>query len=169
MEHFACRVAHPTIADTGEAQARPGSCAGMRFSGSRLCHGKTVAALEKIFHTLMENGVDVLATRMLPEQAAEVGPKFPQGCYNPVARTFRIPTPKGPRSDGHPGRVGRVTIVTAGTSDLPVAEEARETALWTGAQVNVILDVGVAGEWRRSGLCSAGRIPCRYPESEIKC
>jgi NCAIR mutase (PurE)-related protein len=41
-----------------------------------------------------------------------------------------------------------VAIVTAGTSDLPVAEEARETALWTGAAVDMIQDVGVAGPHR---------------------
>ena len=41
-----------------------------------------------------------------------------------------------------------MTIVTAGTSDLPVAEEARETALWTGASVRLISDVGVAGPHR---------------------
>ena len=41
-----------------------------------------------------------------------------------------------------------MTIVTAGTSDMPVAEEARETALWTGADVNLIQDVGVAGPHR---------------------
>jgi NCAIR mutase (PurE)-related protein len=41
-----------------------------------------------------------------------------------------------------------VAIVTAGTSDLPVAEEARETALWTGAQVTMVQDVGVAGPHR---------------------
>ena len=41
-----------------------------------------------------------------------------------------------------------MTIVTAGTSDLPVAEEARETALWTGAAVNYVQDVGVAGPHR---------------------
>ena len=43
---------------------------------------------------------------------------------------------------------GKVTIVTAGTTDLPVAEEARETALWTGADVTLIQDVGVAGPHR---------------------
>jgi hypothetical protein len=41
-----------------------------------------------------------------------------------------------------------VTIVTAGTSDLPIAEEARETAAWTGAQVSMVQDVGVAGPHR---------------------
>jgi NCAIR mutase (PurE)-related protein len=41
-----------------------------------------------------------------------------------------------------------VAIITAGTSDLPVAEEARETALWTGAEVTMVHDVGVAGPHR---------------------
>ena len=41
-----------------------------------------------------------------------------------------------------------MTIVTAGTSDLPVAEEARETVLWTGAEVRLVQDVGVAGPHR---------------------
>jgi NCAIR mutase (PurE)-related protein len=41
-----------------------------------------------------------------------------------------------------------VAIVTAGTSDLPVAEEAKETALWMGAKVSLICDVGVAGPHR---------------------
>ena len=45
-------------------------------------------------------------------------------------------------------QTGRVTIVTAGTSDLPVAEEARETAAWTGAEVVMVQDVGVAGPHR---------------------
>ena len=107
-------------------------------------------ALEKIFHALTENDVDVLATRMTPEQAAELEPEFPNGSYNPVGRTFRIPL--APRAGGEreaePEVSGRVTVVTAGTSDQPVAEEARETALWTGAEVELIQDVGVAGPHR---------------------
>jgi NCAIR mutase (PurE)-related protein len=71
---------------------------------------------------------------------------FAAGYYNPVGRIFRIPLlSTGAEPDGRPRVSGRVTIVTAGTSDLPVAEEARETALWTGARVNMVQDVGVAG------------------------
>ncbi|HJN66324.1 MAG TPA: nickel pincer cofactor biosynthesis protein LarB, partial [Pirellulales bacterium] len=44
--------------------------------------------------------------------------------------------------------LGRVCVVSAGTSDLPVAEEAKETALWTGVTVDTIYDVGVAGPHR---------------------
>ncbi len=145
VEQFASRVGQPTIADTGEAQLDLDRTRRCGFPEVIFSQGKTVAALEKIFHTLMEHGVNILATRMSPEQAAELGPKFPRGSYNPVGRTFRIPLPTESASDG---RTGRVTIVTAGTSDLPVAEEARETALWTGAHVSMIQDVGVAGPHR---------------------
>jgi hypothetical protein len=104
--------------------------------------GKSVEALEKIFDALQARGVDVFATRMSAEQAAAVGATFPKGRYNPVGRTFRIPLSEpGPTT-------GKVAIVTAGTSDLPVAEEARETAVWTGAEVTTIQDVGVAGPHR---------------------
>ena len=100
----------------------------------------------------MRHGADVLATRLSAEQAAELLAKFPGGHYNAVGRTFRISKQhkehKGHKEEeGEEGR-GKVTIVTAGTSDLPVAEEARETALWTGAEVKLIQDVGVAGPHR---------------------
>jgi hypothetical protein len=87
---------------------------------------------------------------MTPAQAAELLPKFPAGRYNAIGRTFRISGKTSP--EGHEaqqqGATGRVAIITAGTSDLPVAEEARETALWTGADVELIQDVGVAGPHR---------------------
>jgi len=94
------------------------------------------------------HGVDVLATRMSPEQAAELAPRFTAGRYNAVGRTFRIPLAAEPPGDGSRPCAGKVTVVTAGTSDLPIAEEARETALWTGATVSLIQDVGVAGPHR---------------------
>ncbi|REK05431.1 MAG: nickel pincer cofactor biosynthesis protein LarB [Planctomycetota bacterium] len=106
--------------------------------------GKTAATMVKIFERMIAEGVDVLATRVTPEHAAEIAPRFPQGRYNATAGTFRIPKPGG---DGQrPG--GRVAVVTAGTGDLPVAEEARETLEWMGAEVKMIFDVGVAGPHR---------------------
>jgi NCAIR mutase (PurE)-related protein len=116
----------------------------------------------------VQHGADVLATRMSVEQFAQLKDQFPAGRYNPVARTFRIVKPGSLHEghdihEGHKGHegeedatkgsegdagIGRVTIVTAGTTDLPVAEEARETALWTGAAVTMIQDVGVAGPHR---------------------
>ena len=104
---------------------------------------------------MLDHGGDVLATRVSPEQAAELLPKFPSGQYNAVGRTFRIDHQDRraghfsaqwrARTAGTASHRGKVVIVTAGTSDQPVAEEARETALWTGADVTLIQDVGVAG------------------------
>ncbi len=149
VKQFTGRLAVPTIADVGEAQLDLDRARRCGFPEVIFAEGKTVAAMEKIFQALLKNGIDVLATRMSPAQAAELGTKFPAARYNPVGRTFRIPIAPGkaPRKEPE-AAAGQVTVVTAGTSDLPVAEEARETALWTGARVSVVQDVGVAGPHR---------------------
>src|SRR5205823_12549142 len=88
--------------------------------------------------------------------------EFPAGRYNAVARTFRIDSrslslsatgPSINASSASPSRregptIGLVSIVTAGTSDMAVAEEVRETADWMGAGTDLIVDVGVAGPQR---------------------
>ncbi|MBN2473783.1 MAG: nickel pincer cofactor biosynthesis protein LarB [Pirellulales bacterium] len=145
----AARIGRPTIADVGEAQVDLDRYRRCGFPEVVFAQGKTVAAMEKIFQALIHHGADVLATRVSVEQATELKIKFPHGQYNRVARTFRISLAAEPAGgDGRSITPGRVTVVTAGTSDLPVAEEARETALWTGAEVNLIQDVGVAGPHR---------------------
>jgi len=148
VEQFARRFHQPTIADTGEAQIDLDRARRCGFPEVVFAEGKTVAAMEKIFQALLDNGVDVLATRVSAEQAAGLVAQFPHARHNPVGRTFRIPLSETPTGDGEAVGTGLVAIVTAGTSDLPVAEEARETALWTGARVNMIQDVGVAGPHR---------------------
>ncbi len=145
VEEFSRRFA-PGIADVGEAQVDTDRDRRCGFPEVVYAEGKTVAAIEKIFHVLLQSGADVLATRVSVEQAAELGPKFPAGRYNPMGRTFRIPR-AADQAEPDAAR-GRVIILTAGTSDLPVAEEARETAEWTGAEVSMIQDVGVAGPHR---------------------
>jgi NCAIR mutase (PurE)-related protein len=145
---FAQQVRRPAIADVGEAQLDLDRARRCGFPEVVFSQGKTVAAMEKIFRALLANGVDVLATRMTAEQAAELLPRFPEAVYNPVGRTFRVPRAADRSDAARTVQRGRVTVVTAGTSDLPVAEEARETALWTGAEVNLVQDVGVAGPHR---------------------
>ncbi len=142
VEAFAERICRPTIANVGEAQLDLDRSRRCGFPEVVYAQGKSIEALEKIFVALQSRGVDILATRMSAEQAAVLEVRFPGGRYNPVGRTFRIALPEA-RST-----TGRVAIVTAGTSDLPVAEEARETAVWTGAEVTTIQDVGVAGPHR---------------------
>ena len=150
VTEFAGRLSPPAIADVGEAQLDLDRARRCGFPEVVFAEGKTVEAMEKIFRAMIDNGVDLLATRMAPEQAAQLSAKFPAGRYNPVGRTFRIrrAADEAGGREGEPTASGRVTVVTAGTSDLPVAEEARETAVWTGATVNLIQDVGVAGPHR---------------------
>jgi NCAIR mutase (PurE)-related protein len=143
VAEFVGQAGRPGIADVGDAQVDLDRRRRCGFSEVVFAQGKTVATMEKIFDALLRDGASVLATRVAPEQAAELGPRFPSGRYSAVGRTFRI-SRDTPSSEP----TGRVAVVTAGTSDLPVAEEARETALWTGAAVEMIQDVGVAGPHR---------------------
>src|SRR5207248_2141126 len=84
----------------------------------------------------VRHGLGGLATRIGPETGSALKAAFPEGEHNPVARTFRL---KGPDDDGP--KLGRVVVVTAGTSDLPVAEEARVTAEAWGCDVSLVVDV----------------------------
>jgi pyridinium-3,5-biscarboxylic acid mononucleotide synthase len=144
LPDFVSQLQGSGIADIGQAQVDLDRHRRCGFPEVIYSQGKTVEAIAKIFRAQLDHGEDVFATRMTAEQAAELLSQFPAGQYNPMGRTFRISQPKG---DG-PHPAGRVAVVTAGTSDLPVAEEARETAVWTGAEVTCVQDVGVAGPHR---------------------
>jgi NCAIR mutase (PurE)-related protein len=129
--------------------------------------GKTIEQLRAIVASLLSNGERVLATRIDREQAAGLIAAFPGGQYNTVARTFRVDgEERGARSEEQSesshrplakGVRGNVAVITAGTGDLPVAEEARETLEWMGVAVTMIHDVGVAGPHR---------LPARLAEFE---
>jgi pyridinium-3,5-biscarboxylic acid mononucleotide synthase len=102
--------------------------------------GKTAPQIEAILRTLLTHDEGGLVTRLDPQAALHLVKAFPDGEHNPVARTFRI---RGKR-DAQP-KLGKVVIVTAGTSDLPVAEEAKVTAEAWNCEVSLVADVGVAG------------------------
>jgi NCAIR mutase (PurE)-related protein len=104
--------------------------------------GKKVEAIVEIVKTLRENEQPVLVTRVSTDQAAAVHASFPEIVHNPVARTLR-----SLRLTTEP-KHGRVPVVTAGTSDRPVAEEALETLRWMGCETELLVDVGVAGPQR---------------------
>ena len=106
--------------------------------------GKSVETLTRIFRTLVDAGVDVLATRIDVEKAERLVREFPAARYNELARTFRLPLVSHADRTSH----GVVAIVTAGSSDRPVAEEARETLQWMGVETRLVQDVGVAGPHR---------------------
>ena len=103
------------------------------------CEGKTCEWVEGVVRQLDENGQDCLATRVNAEQAEYLAQRFPQAQQDRVGRTFWLPAgPPGPPC-------GRVIVITAGTSDLPVAQEAVNTARAMGCAVDLLADVGVAG------------------------
>jgi pyridinium-3,5-biscarboxylic acid mononucleotide synthase len=107
--------------------------------------GKTPAAIAGIARQLLDRRQEVLVTRVDAEKAVALQSLLPAARYNPTARTLRIDLDE-PSARGRD--LGRVAIITAGTSDLPVAEEARETLEWMGVDVTMVHDVGVAGPHR---------------------
>jgi NCAIR mutase (PurE)-related protein len=116
---------------------------------------KSVETLSRIFHCLQGEQQPVLATRVDADKAEALAREFPAGRYNAIGRTFRIDRrtsvpacSESPASADACSTTGLVAIVTAGTSDIAVAEEARETADWMGAGTDLIVDVGVAGPQR---------------------
>jgi pyridinium-3,5-biscarboxylic acid mononucleotide synthase len=120
------------------------------------CEGKTPEAVVGIFETLHAHGEPCFGTRMSPEQIDAVRRRFPEAVHNPIARTVRVgekrcqePFPDGPPVEMVPDTFfPRVAVITAGTSDRPVAEEALETLRWMGCDTELIVDVGVAGPHR---------------------
>lgn len=101
---------------------------------------KTTEQVVTIAERIAARGDGFLATRLAPDTSSALVRRFPAAVANGVARTVRL---KGdnPVAAGS----GTVLIVTAGTSDIPVAEEASETALALGDTVDRLVDVGVAG------------------------
>ncbi|MDA1044885.1 MAG: nickel pincer cofactor biosynthesis protein LarB, partial [Verrucomicrobia bacterium] len=102
------------------------------------CPGKTPQQVASILKSLSDAGQNVLATRATPEMYEDVRAIVAGVAYDADARLMTcIQTPADP--------IGHVSVVCAGTSDIPVAEEAALTAEMMGAYVERIYDVGVAG------------------------
>jgi NCAIR mutase (PurE)-related protein len=101
---------------------------------------KTAEWVEGAVRRLSEAGQDCFVTRLSAAQADHLTAHFPGAEQDRLARTFWLPVP-GER----PAAAGKVCVVTAGTSDLPVAREALVTARVMGAEVDLVVDVGVAG------------------------
>jgi len=101
--------------------------------------GKTDAQVLEIFARMAAAGGNVLATRVSPTAAEAVRQKFPGAVHHAIARTLAL------RQEKREPRPGTLAILCAGTSDLPVAEEAAVTAELMGNTIARVYDVGVAG------------------------
>lgn len=101
--------------------------------------GKTDEQVVAIFERMAASRSDVLATRVTPSAAAAVLAANPSASHHVVARTVSL------RQQTNPPKGGKLAVLCAGTSDLPVADEAAVTAAFLGHDVERISDVGVAG------------------------
>lgn len=101
--------------------------------------GKTTEQVQQIAERMFQKGIDVLATRVTPDMYPAIKAVIPNAQYNEIAKTISYKADTKEKSKGY------IVIVAAGTSDMPVAEEAAETARFLGNEVKTIYDVGVAG------------------------
>jgi NCAIR mutase (PurE)-related protein len=102
--------------------------------------GKRVDQIERIMTALLDKGNNVLVTRLSEEKAVALCKQFPKACHHQDARCITIEQ----RPVDDKGR-GTVLVISAGTSDIPVAAEAVVTARILGNRVEQLFDVGVSG------------------------
>lgn len=103
------------------------------------CEGKTISQVTHIMKHMNDKGTNILGTRATEAMYEAVVKEIPEAGYNPLGRTITVLNQRPPVSEHY------IAIVCAGTSDLPVVEEAYETAKLLGNRVEKVTDVGVAG------------------------
>lgn len=108
------------------------------FAEVIFCSGKTDEHLLHIFGRLYEEDGEVFGTRASVEQYEMIRAKYGNAEYDPVSRIIKIEKPDKER-------IGKIAVCTAGTADIPVAEEAAQTAEYFGSHVERIYDIGVSG------------------------
>lgn len=122
------------------------------------CPSKTPSQVAEIVGVLKAAGQSVLATRAERAVYEEVKKAHPDAEYHERARCITLASSRRPEPVGH------VAVVSAGTADIPVAEEAALTAEWAGAKVSRTFDCGVAGIHRLmphlDNLRSANAVIC---------
>ena len=125
------------------------------FGETIFCQGKPDPYLKEIFLKFYERDGEVLGTRASKEQYELIRSLVPAAVYDPISRIVKVEKPDKEH-------VGCVAVCTGGTADIPVAEEAAQTAEYFGTKVERIYDVGVAGIHRllsqRERICKANCI-----------
>lgn len=102
------------------------------------CERKADIYLKEIYQKMYSENGEVFGTRASTEQYRMIREVLPQAEYDPVSRILKIEKPGK-------SRTGKIAVCTAGTADVPVAEEAAQTAEYFGAHVERVYDVGVSG------------------------
>ena len=104
------------------------------------CSGKPDEYLVNIYQKMVEATGRAFGTRASAEQYELVKKVLPQAIYDPVSKILKV-EPEG----GMPEGTGMIAVCSGGTADVPVAEEAAQTAEYFGARVERVYDVGVSG------------------------
>lgn len=102
------------------------------------CSGKDPAHLLHIFGRLYEENGEAFGTKASQEQYDLIAETYPQAEFDPISHILKI-------DKGGKELAGLVAVCTAGTADIPVAEEAAQTAEYFGTRVERVFDVGVSG------------------------
>jgi len=139
IESALARLRHMPFEDIGFAKVDHHRAIRCGFPEVVYCAGKTTKQVVAILERRARAGGNILATRAEPAVFAAVRKKFRKARYNELGRTIFI------RRHAAELSRGTIAIVSAGTSDLPVAEEARETAEIMDQRTQTFYDVGVAG------------------------
>lgn len=108
------------------------------FGETVFCQGKPDQYLVEIYRKFYERDGEVLGTRACKEQFELVKSVVPEVLFDPISRILKVERPGKERK-------GCLAVCTGGTADIPVAEEAAQTAEYFGCHVDRIFDVGVAG------------------------
>lgn len=141
-QQFLRRIAKLTMASTHDANLDLDRMRRVGYPEVVFAEGKTNQSLVEIVTRLQQAGQPVLVTRVNEMQAEAVLAECGGLVHRPAARTIRSTIQPEQET------VGCVAVITAGTSDLPVAEEVAETLRWMNCTVERIQDVGVAGPQR---------------------
>jgi hypothetical protein len=102
--------------------------------------GKEAEDIIAIMDRMIKQDENILVTRLSFDKAEKVQKRYPEGLYHQRARVLTL-IPKPLKNSGR----GTILVISAGTSDIPVAEEAAITARFMGNEVETIYDIGVSG------------------------
>ncbi|MHC4470393.1 MAG: nickel pincer cofactor biosynthesis protein LarB [Planctomycetota bacterium] len=138
LDEAADRLAHLPFDDIGFARVDTHRELRCGFPEVVFCAGKTPDEVRSIAERLLSDGDRLLATRADPSIHEAVREAAPDAIWHERARAITV-------NRGEAPAVGLVTVLCAGTADIPVAEEARVTAEMVGARTETLYDCGVAG------------------------
>ncbi len=139
VDEASTRLRSLPFEDLGFAQVDHHRALRCGFPEVIFCTGKSDDQVAAIAERIVASGSDLLATRATPAMHEAVRARCPSAEYHEAARTIVV------QENWQDQGIGEVLVVSAGTSDIPVAEEAAVTARVLGNRVERVFDVGVAG------------------------